>query len=364
MTQQQNKFNALLLEMIEGVIVLDQQHRIIELNNIAGQTLGFRIQEAVGQDIKEATAHKSLLAFVHKAVNNNSPCHDEITVQYSSKTSNDIRHLQVRSAIWGSDNKQRQGTIILFNDVTRLRRLEAVRRDFVANVSHEIKTPISAIKAAIETLEDKRGTAPKDASRFQKIIARQADRLDAIVKDLLTLARIEHAQDGDSISAELKPAALEPILIHAIETCQASADAKQIKIDLKCDSSLIAQVNAPLLEQAAVNLVDNAVKYSPQNATVAVGGKRDAGGIQFFVADKGPGIDIKHQPRIFERFYRTDSARSRALGGTGLGLAIVKHVAEIHGGKVSLDSTVGQGSTFYIQLRLPDASAFTDKAAG
>lgn len=230
----------------------------------------------------------------------------------------------------------------------RLHKLEAMRSDFVANVSHEVKTPVSAIKAAVETMQSDPTMAPQDMERFTKIIARQADRLSAIVDDLLSLARIE--QHAGQIYAELQSEPIAPVIEAACETCSVHAEEKQIRLKRTCDPELVAPINAPLLEQATVNLIDNAIKYSPEGTRVDVHVRLNGREVMIEVIDEGRGIEPEHLPRLFERFYRTDKARSRALGGTGLGLSIVKHVAEAHGGRVSVDSRINHGSTFRIHL--------------
>ncbi|MFA9480163.1 sensor histidine kinase [Phycisphaerales bacterium AB-hyl4] len=241
------------------------------------------------------------------------------------------------------------------NLMLRLNKLEAMRSDFVANVSHEVKTPVSAIKAAVETIQADPAMPREDAERFTKIIARQADRLSAIVDDLLSLARIE--QHAGEIYAELQSEPVVSVIEAACETCQAHAQEKKITLNHSCDPALKAPINAPLLEQATVNLIVNAIKYSSEGTTVEVCARPRGREVLIEVTDEGRGIEPEHLPRLFERFYRTDKARSRALGGTGLGLSIVKHVAEAHGGRVSVESEVGRGSMFCIHLLADDPTA-------
>ena len=260
----------------------------------------------------------------------------------------EIHIIQLQSAILRDEDGRHIGLVLVLHDVTQLRRLESVRRDFVSNVSHEVKTPVSAIKAAVETVLDLPGQDDPDAQRFLQIISRQADRLAAIVDDLLSLARIEQGQEA--VLADMKPNPLWPIAAAAIETCEAAAEAKHIHVACECDREVKARVNEQLLTQAVINLIDNAVKYSDTDTSVLVTCEASDREVVLTVTDQGRGIEPKHLPRVFERFYRTDKARSRELGGTGLGLSIVKHVAEVHGGRVSVDSEPGVGSTFRIHL--------------
>jgi two-component system phosphate regulon sensor histidine kinase PhoR len=189
---------------------------------------------------------------------------------------------------------------------------------------------------------------PDDAERFLRIIAKQADRLHAIIEDLLALSKIEQAEESEDLALESTP--LKSTLENAIATCQAVAHDRQIAVKLDCPSTLAARINPLLLEQAVVNLLDNAIKYSePEHEVLVTGAARD-GEVTISVTDHGCGIAEEHAARIFERFYRVDRARSRKLGGTGLGLAIVKHIVQAHRGRVSVDSTLGAGSTFTIHL--------------
>jgi two-component system phosphate regulon sensor histidine kinase PhoR len=236
----------------------------------------------------------------------------------------------------------------VLHDVTRLKRLENIRRDFVANVSHELKTPVTSIKGFVETLLDGAMHNPADAGRFLNIIAAQTERLGAIIDDLLMLSRVE--QGAEKAAIELCPAPIGPILEQAAAACQRKAAERRIELAVHCPAELSAAVNAPLLEQAVVNLVDNAVKYSPAGETIAIDAERSGEEIAIRVVDRGCGIPREHLSRVFERFYRVDKARSRELGGTGLGLSIVKHIAQVHGGRATVESVVGRGSTFTLWL--------------
>ena len=236
----------------------------------------------------------------------------------------------------------------MLHDVTRLRQLEHVRSDFVANVSHELKTPITSIKGFVETLLDGALDDHDNAVRFLEISLRQVNRLDAIIEDLLVLSRLETGPQEQHSRLESGP--VRSVLEAAIEMCEKKISDKNIDIQLECPLGLTVPMNAHLLEQAVINLVDNAVKYSEPDATVRVSAAQDRDAVVVRVQDFGCGIERKHLPRLFERFYRVDKARSRELGGTGLGLAIVRHIALVHRGSVSVESEIGAGSTFSISL--------------
>jgi two-component system phosphate regulon sensor histidine kinase PhoR len=223
-----------------------------------------------------------------------------------------------------------------------------MRRDFVANVSHEIKTPLTAIKGFVETLLQNTVATPEEEARFLGIISKHVDRLSAIIDDLLMLSRIENEGERGDIKRE--KTRLRDIFQNAAQICRPRADEKGIQIELGGDEELAAMVDPVLLEQAVVNLLDNAVKYSDPEKTVLIQAQTVDHEIQIRVQDHGIGIEKKHLPRLFERFYRVDKARSRAIGGTGLGLAIVKHIAQAHGGQVTVESRLGEGSLFTIHL--------------
>jgi two-component system phosphate regulon sensor histidine kinase PhoR len=228
--------------------------------------------------------------------------------------------------------------------------LENLRKDFVANVSHELKTPITSIKGFVEALIEGHAIDPDQIQRYLGIVAKHADRLNAIIDDLLQLSRIEEAADTRQIGFEEGP--LRPILEAAIEMSGMKAAQKEIPVTLACDESIQVKANPALLEQAVVNLIDNAVKYSPPASPVEVEVQRSPGRVSIAVLDRGCGIAQEYLPRLFERFYVVDKGRSRNLGGTGLGLAIVKHIVQVHGGSVEVRSEVGKGSTFTIKLPL------------
>jgi two-component system phosphate regulon sensor histidine kinase PhoR len=238
------------------------------------------------------------------------------------------------------------------NDVTRLRRLENVRRDFVANVSHELKTPVTSIKGYAETILDSGLEDTEQTSKFLQIIVRQSNQLHAIVEDLLDLSRIEQETDKEDIVFICGN--VKDVLQAAVQLCSVKAQEKDIAINLDCAATLSYAMDPILMEQAVSNLVVNAIKYSDPASCVEIRGyKTDQAGeemIAISVQDYGVGIGKEHLPRLFERFYRSDKARSRKLGGTGLGLAIVKHIAQAHNGTVTVESELGKGSVFTIFL--------------
>jgi two-component system phosphate regulon sensor histidine kinase PhoR len=243
---------------------------------------------------------------------------------------------------------QRTGILVVMNDVTHLRKLENMRKDFAANVSHEIKTPLTAIKGFVETLRTGEDVDPKETQRFLSIIEKHVNRLTAIIEDLMKLSKIER-QDEDS-EIYLEESSVKSVILSAIQTCREKTVAKNITVDLVCPEDLKARFDSRLMAQALVNLLDNAINYSGEKSEIQISAGLKGQELRISVQDHGIGIPKEHLSRLFERFYRVDKARSRELGGTGLGLAIVKHIAHAHGGRVTVDSIFGKGSTFSLYL--------------
>ena len=211
-----------------------------------------------------------------------------------------------------------------------------------------MRTPITAIKGAVETLLAGANESPEESQRFLEIANRQSDRLNAIIEDLLSLSRLERDAESDEIGRMQE--SLLPILESALQSCVSIAKTREVEVNLFCSEDLVANVNGALLEQAVINLVDNAIKYSENKKIVTVEGWQEGEQVMIKVQDRGQGIPKQHLSRLFERFYRVDASRSRAIGGTGLGLAIVKHIIQAHNGEVTAHSTPGEGSVFTISL--------------
>jgi len=346
-TEQRNELEAVLSSMVEGVFGVDREERIIGINLAAGRILGCDPSSAQGRSIQEVLRHSELQRFVKQALSSDESVEKDIVLYAEKETILSGLGTPLRDG-----NKNRIGALIVLNDVTRLRKLENIRRDFVANVSHEIKTPITAIKGFVETLRDGAAKNPEDAERFLSIVQKHVDRLEAIVEDLLSLSRIE--KEGEKGELALEEHAICEVLAGAAQVCEVKASAKNIPLELSCREDISAKINPALLEQAVVNLIDNAVKYSEPGKPVRIEARAEGRGVAIRVQDQGCGIEKKHRDRLFERFYRVDQGRSRKLGGTGLGLAIVKHIMQAHGGSVSVESLPNRGSTF--TLHIPNRS--------
>ena len=342
-TNQRNEHEAVLASMVEGVIAINMEQRILSINRAAAGMLAITPGEMKGRGILEAVRNRELHRFITEALDAGNPKEGDVVLH---QVGEQILHTQCIPL--NNTASHRIGTLVVLHDVTRIRQLENIRRDFVANVSHEIKTPLTAIKGFVETLQNGTADTPEEQEKFLGIIRKHADRLHAIVEDLLSLARLEQREEHDELC--LQSCSIEKIIDTAVQVVKRKAEEKEIPIHVTCDKSLEADVDATLIEQAMVNLLDNAIKYSSEGSPINVETQSTPEGISIQVMDRGPGISRNHLPRLFERFYRVDGARSRSLGGTGLGLAIVKHIAQAHGGNVSVESTLGKGSTFSIFL--------------
>jgi two-component system phosphate regulon sensor histidine kinase PhoR len=342
-TRNRNEIEAILSSMVEGVLAVDKEERVIILNEAAGGMLGVDPSEVTGRVVQEGVRNPAIQRLVMNTLSSSKPVEADVTLQIEGE-----RNLQVHGTHLRDEEGETMGAVIVLNDITRLKRLENVRKEFVANVSHEIRTPITTIKGFVETLLDGGVTDHADADRFLGVIAKQTDRLNTMIDDLLTLSRVE--QDTEMSQIALKEGELCEMLESARQACEVEATRREVKLELDCEKGIRVSMNAPLLERAVTNLIDNAIKYSDQGGTVRIESERENSEIVIRVIDHGRGIAEEHLPRLFERFYRVDKSRSQKLGGTGLGLAIVKHIAQAHGGTVDVESAPGKGSIFTILL--------------
>lgn len=346
--RQHNELETVLSGMTEGVVAVGKDERVLNFNAAAARMLGLDGARDRGRSLYEVVRSPDVQRLVLGVLQEGKSM--EWSVEFDMGTPVNLR---VRGSVLADAAGQRVGALLVFEDVTALRRLEAVRREFVANASHELKTPIAAIKGYVEALSDGAVEDPGQARQFLQVIAGQTERLESIVNDLLVLSRIEHEETGGGFALDMRP--LAPVVQSAIQTCSAAAASRGVTVAVACDPALSARVNARLIEQALVNLIDNAIKFSEAGARVDVNVSADEQAVCLAVSDRGCGIAPEHLERIFERFYRVDKARSQETGGTGLGLAIVKHIVLLHNGRVTVQSAPGRGSTFAILLPPPRA---------
>ena len=341
--RQRNELETVLTSMVEGVMAIDMNERIMSMNASALKMFEVEPENSHGRSIQEVIRNSALIKFIAKALSSKEILQEDI-IFYN----NEERIFSVHnSPIFDAENNM-TGTLVVVEDVTKLRQLENMRRDFVANASHEIRTPLTTIKGFVETLQTESDLDPEKSKRFLDIILRHVDRLNDIIQDLLSLSKIEKEKEtGGIIMAEGN---VKEVVDTAIELCQSKADEKNIQIIKNTDEKLDAPLDATLLEQAIVNILDNAIKYSDEGSQIEIDAKSEDGNVTIHITDHGIGIPKEHLPRLFERFYRVDKARSRKMGGTGLGLSIVKHIMQAHNGSVSADSSPGRGSRFTLQI--------------
>ena len=342
-TSQRNKTEAVLSSMREGVIATDLEQHVISINPAAARMFDVPMKTVRGRSVLEIIRNHEFQELINRSVSTGESLESDIVYHHNGERTFNVNCTPLLDAL-----QKRLGGLVVLSDVTQLRRLENMRRDFAASVSHEIKTPLTAIKGFVETLctgdlEDR-----EETRRFLMIIDKHVNRLATIIDDLMQLSRIERTDEIKQIG--LERCRIEDVLNAAIGLCSAGIREKGIDVRLSCETDLNGCIDATLLEQAAVNLLDNAIKYSPEKSTILIQALAVGDDVQIRFKDEGMGIAKKHLPRLFERFYRVDKARSRKLGGTGLGLAIVKHIAQAHGGTVTVESELEKGSTFSLHL--------------
>jgi two-component system phosphate regulon sensor histidine kinase PhoR len=339
--EDRQQLRTVLSGMVEGVVALDAEQRILFANDRAAQLLEFPAAAPVGRRLWEVVRHRPLLDAVRRALDGSEPSREELNWNGTAAT----RSLTVHAA--RLPGPPPRGAVLVLHDTSELRRLERLRQEFVANVSHELKTPLSVIKANVETLLLGAIEDAEHRGQFLERIARQSDRLYALILDLLSLARIESGAE----LFELRAVPVATVARACLERHRERAEARHQTLTLAEETpALEVWADEEALEQILDNLVDNALKYTPDGGHIHVSWRPEEELVAIEVADDGIGIPATDLPRIFERFYRVDKARSREMGGTGLGLSIVKHLTQAMNGTVRAASQVGHGTTFTVCL--------------
>lgn len=340
LTEERNRTAAILTSMLEGVVVVGADRRIVFCNQAFCQATGIQTAECVQRPLVEVLRGPELVAAVDQALVEQKTVRCEVTFGTVRPQTFAATAVPVRGAAEAA-------AVLVLHDVTEQRRLERVRRDFVANVSHELKTPLTAIQGFAETLLTGALEDPANRRRFVEIIREHAERLARLTDELLTLTSIEAGKLALEIAAVAPRQILEPCL----ELARLRAAGKRLTLTAELPDALPAvRGDRQRLQQVLQNLLDNAVQYTPEGGRITVRAFPRNGEVVFEVADTGIGIPESDQQRIFERFYRVDAARSREAGGTGLGLSIAKHLVEAHGGRIWVESQVGRGSRFFFSL--------------
>jgi len=340
LTDERNRSTAILGSMVEGVAVVSGDERILYCNWAFEQILELPEGSSQGRTLVEALRQADLVALVRQALPGEEEVTGEVEVGTVRRRNFSVTAAPVRAA-------DANGAVLVLHDITELRRLERVRRDFVANVSHEFKTPLTAIQGFAETLLSGALEDTANRRRFVEIIREHARRLAALTDDLLKLSRIEAGR----LELEFRPISVQALVDGCVETTRLQAEAKGIRIHIDLQERLPAvRGDGAQLAEVLQNLLDNAVQYTPAGGKIEVKARANGREVIFTVADTGIGIPESDLERIFERFYRVDSGRSREAGGTGLGLAIARHIVDAHGGRISVESAIGQGSRFHFTV--------------
>ncbi len=341
LADERDRFEAVLEGMGEAVVAIDDRRSVTLVNQRARQLLGLT-GDGTGRPLGELIRASALMSMIERPGEDGG---GGVEIELPGTPPRQV-------VAWATRLRSRGGVVLVMHDVTELRRLETVRRDFVANVSHELRTPLSVIRASAETLEFAAGDDPEGARQLAVAIARNAERMGSIIADLLDLTRIE------SGNRELRPRSipLRSAVLRAAEVVAGRAAARSMRIEVDVDDAARAWADERALDQALLNLLDNAVKYGREGGRVLLAVTRSGDRIRLAVEDDGPGIDPRHHDRVFERFYRVDPGRSRAMGGTGLGLAIVKHLATAMEGRVWLEPVDPHGCRFVVELPVPPES--------
>jgi len=349
---ERNRSSAILRSMVEGVAVIDAEERLVFYNRAFSEIFGVQVSKAEGKPLIEVVRNAELVGLIRKALHGTEGLQHDISMgivqmQSFSVTAAPVKALETVNGNEDSAPAKPSGAVVVLHDVTELRRLERVRQDFVANVSHEFKTPLTAIQGFAETLLSGALDDPTNNRRFLEIIRNHAMRLARLTNDLLKLARIE----AGKLEVEFFSVGLMELIEACAETTLLKASRKQITLEIEVPPGLPAvRGDAGLLRDVLQNLLDNAIQYTPQGGHIHVTAEAREREAVITVSDTGIGIPASDKERIFERFYRVDAARSREAGGTGLGLSIAKHIVEAHGGHLSVDSVIGEGSKFSFSI--------------
>ena len=336
--QTRKTLNELFKTMRESVIVVGEDTRIFASNQAAYDAFGRRNGALENKRLTEVIRDLNLHEAFRCALEEEKTSDVELEIVGTDKK------YDVRVAPFEFDEKH--GAIGIFYDISQIERLENVRQEFLSNISHELRTPLTSILAFVETLEDGAITDEENNLRFLNVIRRNAERMHHLINDILELSSIESGK----ITIEPKKCNLSSLTDEVFTNLSNKAAEKKVRLISEVPKDVVVYADAARLEQMLTNLIDNALKFNREDGSVAVGYKQEGANDIISVTDTGEGISGEHLQRIFERFYRTDRARSREIGGTGLGLAIVKHLARLHGGEISVTSTPGKGSIFSIEL--------------
>jgi two-component system phosphate regulon sensor histidine kinase PhoR len=340
---------AIFAAMQDGLLVVDASRRVTLVNRTFQEWFGLSGPNAP-TPLLEIVRDPDIDRLIRETLNSGEPKRHELAIVAPNGS---LRHMQLSAVATRKDSGQVSGAVVLFHDITQLQQTDEIRRDFVANVSHELRTPLSILSGYIETLLDDPNPSAEELNRFLEVMKKHSDRLKTLTDDLLTLARLESA-DPNLHPEDVR---LSELFAAIVRDWGKRFAEKRLSIDVALSPSLpVIRADAARLQEVLYNLLDNAVKYSHSGGKLRLEATRRNDHVVLTVSDTGIGIPEADLPRIFERFYRADKARSRELGGTGLGLSIVKHIAQMHGGSVEAESALGRGTSIRVLLPVPPAS--------
>ncbi len=348
-TADRNRLAAIFAGMVEGVIDVDQKQKILHINEAASILLGVNSLESTGKPVWEEVRNNEIIQALDEAMKARSIVKTQIALTYPNAGNNKGSVIDIYAASLSDDSDNPIGAVVVLHDISELKSLERIRTDFVANASHELKTPITAIRGLSESVIDDEDIDQETVLHFMKRIHSQSIRLSQLVRDLLTLSRLEDDHESERFTIfnmnELVKSSVKSIESAVAEKKQKlNIDISEKKIDVYGDRDNLSQL--------VDNLIDNAIKYTPEKGEISIKLGVENENLLLQVSDTGIGVSPQFQQRIFERFYRVDKARSKSLGGTGLGLSIVNNIAEKHGGIVNIESQPGKGSTFSYYMPL------------
>lgn len=340
--------------MQDGLLVVDTRQRITLVNRTFRELFGLG-ENIVGQPLLEIVRQAGLERLIAETLRMGTPQRDELII--SDSQGNSSRRMQLSAVAMKNEADVTTGAVVLFHDITQLKQADEIRREFVANVSHELRTPLSILRGYIETLLDDPETSPDELRRILEVMRRHSNRLGVLVDDLLTLAQLESANPNLQLS-DVRLSELFAAIVH--DWAKKFAE-RRLSVDITIAANLpIIRADEIRLQEVLYNLLDNSLKYTQPGGKIRLQAQKHGDEIALSVSDTGLGISETDLPRVFERFYRADKARSRELGGTGLGLSIVKHITQMHGGRVEAESELGRGTT--IRVLLPPNGAADQRA--
>jgi len=331
---------AILNSMIEGVIVVDGSGSIISINPTVEKIFDVTKDEAEGKSLLEAVRNNDISEVINQVLSSSEPVSKELILSWP------VQRIFQINASPVFEKGRISGCLAVIHDITEIRKLETMRKDFVANVSHELKTPLTSIKGFVETLLEGALEDKENSRHFLKIIQDHANRLNNLINDLLDLSSIE----SNKVGLEVEDLNLKELTDKVLTGFKSQIKKRFLEVQNDLNAGILVRADKAKIEQVLTNLIDNAIKFNKDNGVIKVYSQESSGRVKIIVEDSGLGIPAKDLPRVFERFYRVDKARSRELGGTGLGLSIVKHIIELHGGSAGVESTEGMGSKFWFIL--------------